>query len=112
MNLDYKLFKGVSVQLDDVEHAEDTVRLLSESKLVKSTWPVSLYSLPETEIHWAGNETASFQKPRIPKNETSSPFSPHVMTQVDKLHERGYTGKGANIAVIDTGVSAQTDHYS
>jgi subtilisin family serine protease len=30
---------------------------------------------------------------------------PHVMTQVDRLHAKGITGKGVKIAVIDSGVS-------
>ncbi|GJN68090.1 hypothetical protein PLICBS_002133 [Purpureocillium lilacinum] len=33
-----------------------------------------------------------------------APFSPHVMTQVDKLHAKGITGKGVKVAILDTGV--------
>ncbi|ODA80923.1 hypothetical protein RJ55_03883 [Drechmeria coniospora] len=31
-------------------------------------------------------------------------FPPHVMTQINKLHEQGFTGKGIIIAVIDSGI--------
>jgi subtilisin family serine protease len=30
--------------------------------------------------------------------------TPHVMTQVDKLRNEGYTGKGLRVAVVDTGI--------
>lgn len=33
-----------------------------------------------------------------------APYSPHVMTQVDRLHREGYTGKGIKIAILDTGI--------
>ncbi|TQV92777.1 subtilisin [Cordyceps javanica] len=29
----------------------------------------------------------------------------HIMTQVDKLHKEGYTGKGIKIGIVDTGVN-------
>lgn len=34
----------------------------------------------------------------------SIPWSPHNMTGVDKLHDRGIKGKGSIIAIVDTGV--------
>jgi subtilisin family serine protease len=36
-------------------------------------------------------------------NSTES-YWPHVMTGVDKVHDKGITGKGVTIAVIDTGI--------
>lgn len=31
-------------------------------------------------------------------------FSPHAMTQVDRLRNQGVVGKGIKVAVVDTGV--------
>ncbi|UKZ77555.1 hypothetical protein TrVFT333_005278 [Trichoderma virens FT-333] len=36
-------------------------------------------------------------------NDTGS-YAPHVLTQVDKLHAEGYTGKGIRIGIVDSGV--------
>lgn len=101
---DHDLFKGVSVQLDDTENPDETARVLFESSAVRRMWPVMLHSMPETTVHWTGNETNSFES-QVPANHTGSPYTPHVMTQVDKLHAKGYTGKGFSLAIIDTGVS-------
>ncbi|EFX05069.1 subtilisin-like serine protease [Grosmannia clavigera kw1407] len=50
----------------------------------------------------SGASNGSFVVPRAPK------YSVHQMTGVDKLHEAGIYGKGAIVAMIDTGV--QYDH--
>lgn len=100
---DHSLFKGVSVQIRDEENADKTARLMSQSTAVRSMWPVSLHSLPDTKVHWTGNETSSFER-KVPANQTGDPFSPHAMTQVDKLRAKGYTGKGIHVAIVDTGV--------
>ncbi|KAH8170202.1 subtilase family protein [Sarocladium implicatum] len=103
---DHELFHGASVQLqtDDEDSTDGSARLLSEYKSVKRAWPVRRHSLPDTRIHWTGNDTETFSSKRDNKNETSAPYSPHVMTQVDRLHQEGYTGKGITIALLDTGV--------
>jgi subtilisin family serine protease len=31
-------------------------------------------------------------------------FSPHVTTQIDKLHAEGVTGKGFRVAIVDSGI--------
>lgn len=36
---------------------------------------------------------------------TADTFSPHVMTQVDRLRSQGVVGEGIKVAVVDTGVS-------
>ncbi|KAL2202340.1 subtilisin-like protein [Sarocladium strictum] len=108
---DYKLFQGASIQLphdDSSSSSADTARVLSKSKYVKKAWPIYRHSLPDTRIHWTGNNTKTFTTNLDPSsknaNSTSDPYSPHVMTQVDKLHEAGYTGKGITIAILDTGI--------
>ncbi|KAK2590907.1 hypothetical protein QQS21_011405 [Conoideocrella luteorostrata] len=103
MTLDYDLFKGVSVQLHDVENAEVVVNKLAALPAVKTVWPIKLHNIPETEVHWAGNPTSS-NSLASRDNSTADTFSPHVMTQIDKLRAKGYTGKGIHVAVIDTGI--------
>ncbi|KAI8803811.1 peptidase S8/S53 domain-containing protein [Cladochytrium replicatum] len=41
------------------------------------------------------------------KSTAPSDYSPHVMTQVDRLRAEGYAGKGIRISIIDTGVDFQ-----
>lgn len=115
MDLDYELFKGVSVQFNDVEKAEDTVMRIAQSSAVKNVWPLITYSIPKPNIEWIGApdiESSDLKKRQDSGNGTVDNFAPHVMTQVDKLHEKGITGKGIKIAVIDTGVSELTKSFA
>ena len=109
MELDYKLFKGVSVIINDVDKAEDTVMRIAESNsAVKNVWPLQTYSIPKPNVEWIGKpdiESSDLKKRQDEGNGTVGDFAPHVMTQIDKLHEKGIKGKGIQIAVIDTGVS-------
>ncbi|CAI6089470.1 unnamed protein product [Clonostachys chloroleuca] len=100
---DSPVFKGLSVQLNDVENAEESVKILSMATAAKKIWPISLHSMPNVTIHWTGNGTDSFEAQTL-TNQTSKPYTPHAMTQVDKIRAKGYTGKGIKVAVIDTGV--------
>uniref|UniRef100_A0A8H7K114 Peptidase S8/S53 domain-containing protein n=1 Tax=Bionectria ochroleuca TaxID=29856 RepID=A0A8H7K114_BIOOC len=103
MKLDYKLFKGVSVQLHDVKNADATAMQIAERPAIKNAWPVEVFKVPDDKIHWTGTpETKNLVQKRA--NETVDTFTPHVMTQVDKLRAQGITGKGIKIAVIDTGI--------
>jgi hypothetical protein len=100
---DSPIFKGLSVQLNDVKNAEGSVQILSTAIAAKKIWPISLHSMPNVTIHWTGNGTGSFEA-RTLTNQTSKPYTPHAMTQVDKIRAKGYTGRGIKVAVIDTGV--------
>ncbi|GAO15282.1 uncharacterized protein UV8b_04903 [Ustilaginoidea virens] len=103
MNLDFELFKGVSVQLNDAQNSDVIVDKISSLPAVKNVWPVSLQSLPKTVVHWAANPHG--EKSLVSRdNSTADTFSPHVMTQIDKLRAKGFTGKGVHVAVIDTGI--------
>ncbi|CAI6094382.1 unnamed protein product [Clonostachys chloroleuca] len=103
MKLDYKLFKGVSVRLHDVANADATAMQIAERPAIKNAWPVEVFKVPDDKIHWTGTpETKNLVQKRA--NETVDTFTPHVMTQVDKLRAQGITGKGIKIAVIDTGI--------
>lgn len=109
MHFDYKLFKGVSVQFDDIESAEDKAARIAKLPAVKQIWPVKTYSIPKPKVEWIGSPETEYlvQKKKRAINDTNTDtFSPHVMTQVDKLRAKGVTGKGIKIAVVDTGVSS------
>lgn len=105
MSLDYKLFKGVSVQLDDLENAKEKASNMAGSRAIKNMWPVEIYDLPKSNMAWAGTPSKSPKSLFNRDDSSEDGYSTHVMTQIDKLHAEGYTGQGVKIAVIDTGVS-------
>ncbi|KAH7323148.1 subtilisin-like serine protease PR1C [Stachybotrys elegans] len=112
MTLDYELFKGISIQLNDVETAEERAAQLASLPAVKNIWPVKMIDRPNPINDRAPHEPSQPVKEggrRAPRkrqqggNETV-PYQPHVMTGVDRLHAEGITGEGITIAVIDTGI--------
>ncbi|KAH7007519.1 peptidase S8/S53 domain-containing protein [Ilyonectria destructans] len=106
MEFNYKLFKGVSIQFNDLDKADDMATNIAALPAVKNMWPVKVYSIPKPTVEWVGTpgvEHAITKKRAINETEADT-FSPHVMTQVDKLRAKGITGKGIKVAVIDTGI--------
>ncbi|KAJ6439369.1 subtilisin-like serine protease PR1C [Purpureocillium lavendulum] len=108
MKLNYKHFKGVSVQLHDLKGAKDTAASLASAPSIKRAWPIEIHDLPDDHPSkvfnlkdW--NITDAKLTKRDVMNETDT-WSTHVMTQVDKLRAKGVTGKGIKLAVVDTGV--------
>ncbi|KAK2057856.1 subtilase [Colletotrichum caudatum] len=103
MHLNFTLFKGFSIQYNDLETANAKAAELAQFRSVRNVWPVSTYSVPDVEVVWTGREGSDYVdlKKRELGNDT---FSTHVMTQVDKLHRDGVTGKGIKLAIIDTGI--------
>ena len=84
---DTDVFSGVSVEasVDDA----DTLRAINS---VSRAWPAQKIQLqPILNATFGGLVRAS-------------DYSIHNMTGVDKLHEAGILGKGAVVAVIDTGI--------
>ncbi|KAI3391367.1 hypothetical protein diail_7476 [Diaporthe ilicicola] len=113
MNMSFKLFNGVSFSITDLAGETKAASKISVMPSVKRIWPMRLYPAPDvqhlrTAHHLGPQETVEFvSKPNNATTADKDSFSPHVMTQVDKLHAAGYTGEGARIAIIDTGV----DYY-
>lgn len=102
--LNYTLFKGATVQFQDLETADQRAAEMRSMPMVKQMWPNTLLELPKDEVVWAGHPS----KRRHILGRTpgiKDTFSPHVMTQVDSLRAKGITGKGVKIAVVDSGVS-------
>lgn len=113
MDLSNRLFKGVSFQVKnagEVHHDSALLRRKIESSpRIRSLWPVRTIQLAKPEDHGApANGAITKANARRQEaafgNSTKDTFSPHVMTQVDKLREQGITGKGVRIAIIDSGV--------
>lgn len=108
LELNFKLFKGVSIQYKDPEQAEAAKEKLNNLASVKNVFRSHLRSIPRHEVHWSGgaNADGTPSGPELLKRQSNGPttFSPHLMTQVDKLREKGILGDGIKVAVIDTGV--------
>ncbi|UNI16507.1 hypothetical protein JDV02_002936 [Purpureocillium takamizusanense] len=120
MNLRYKLFNGASVQLDDLQHADEIAYRMAKSPGVKNMWPMRTYGAPGDRVDWVGtmDETSSSRQAErallarkagmggggFGNGSAVDDFSPHVMMQVDKLRAKGVTGKGVKVAIIDSGV--------
>ncbi|KAF2279229.1 subtilisin-like protein [Westerdykella ornata] len=106
--LNYKLFKGVSIQLDNkTADLETAISQIASQDNVKQVWPVRRIPLPNDTVIWkAGDGPLSrnaWRKRQL--SNTSESYAPHhKSTQVDRLHAKGVTGKGTKIAVIDTGI--------
>lgn len=110
MNLNYRLFKGASFNLKNttLSSTEDVAVQIAAAPEIKSIWPVRLFSRPNPKVHWTAGHAAGTQplSPSLQRRlaEKADTYSPHVMTQVDKLRAEGITGKGLRVAVVDTGI--------
>lgn len=99
------MFKGTSFRLDVNHDSPDTVDFIHSFGAVKKIWPVTLYSKPAKVISTLGNLAGlSVVAPPNRKRTVFDPYSTHVMSGVDKLHDHGFTGEGLFIGVVDTGV--------
>ena len=112
LDLNYRLFRGSSIQFNRLDKVEEKVAKISRMPSVKKVWPVKLYGIPEHTVHWVSGQNDESQphegidKRQAGANATGPDhFSPHIMTQVNQLRDKGVTGKGIKIAVVDTGVS-------
>ncbi|KKA30584.1 hypothetical protein TD95_001094 [Thielaviopsis punctulata] len=90
-SLKSSVFTGVSVTGDS---ATIDAAAASVSGVV-NVWPSLRVNLT--------SGTSTLESENIVKRDVSS-YSPHNITGVDKLHSQGLTGKGAVVAVIDTGI--------
>lgn len=108
MDLSYDLFKGVSFRLNDLSSEEELAKQIAAMPEIKQMWPVREYPIPNDEVVWTANsETAAPESSNyLGKRQSSdnTTFSPHVMTQVDRLRANGVRGAGIRVAVIDTGI--------
>ena len=61
MNLNYKLFKGISFQLQNVSNADAAAAKIAEMDMVKQIWPVRVQARPRNEVVWEGQDRSSGQ---------------------------------------------------
>ncbi|KAM0272171.1 hypothetical protein ACHAQH_008849 [Verticillium albo-atrum] len=109
MDLKFRLFNGVSFRVDspDSAGADALTAKIAAKGAVKALWPVRGIRFPKLDpanVARNGSAPASAHASRRRALADADGFSPHVMTQVDKLRAEGFTGKGLHIGVVDTGV--------
>ncbi|KAK2611975.1 hypothetical protein QQS21_001940 [Conoideocrella luteorostrata] len=96
------LFKGVSVKFSgDSNYGKASIQA-AQSPIVKKIWPVYYFEQPKidfTPVHKLFPDGRGADK-----RQANDTFGPHIMMQVDKLRDRGVTGRGIKVAVIDSGV--------
>jgi subtilisin family serine protease len=112
MDLSFRFFSGASFQIkssgsnSSAADSWDLMRRIRAAPQVRNIWPARVTrrsvqdkpQVPNTAIPTA-------QHARVKRQAQSErDFSPHVMTQIDKLHAEGVTGKGFRVAIIDSGV--------
>lgn len=107
MQISQGIFKGVSVQFLDKDNAASSAADLAALPGVKNAWPMKV-SEPANSKQQSNQTTFGVSASQLVPNKEKQPYAPHVMTQVDKLHTKGITGKGVKIAIIDTGVSSSS----
>jgi subtilisin family serine protease len=111
MDLSFRFFKGVSFQIklstpSSSGNSSDLVTQIKARKEVGSIWPVRSSTLKMPESHQPADAANLTSEKTHIKRQTMEerPFSPHVMTQIDRLYAEGVTGKGIQVAIIDSGV--------
>ncbi|KAM0282157.1 hypothetical protein ACHAQH_003197 [Verticillium albo-atrum] len=104
IRLDSKLFRGTSfnLELTQEKDEDEAVRRVQALPEVKNIWPVEFVSTPQLNLSWTakGKSLAEVRRRQV----GADGYSPHVMTQVDRLHAEGITGKGLRIGIVDTGI--------
>ncbi|KAG6172561.1 hypothetical protein E4U27_006960 [Claviceps purpurea] len=104
MAFDHKHFRGFSFQFHNVTGAEQRSKEIAVMSAVKQMWPVRVLSAnTATKARVVG---ASLNSEVVKRGGTlpTDTFAPHLMTPMDRLRAKGITGKGVNVAVVDTGI--------
>ncbi|KAF4868748.1 Minor extracellular protease vpr [Colletotrichum siamense] len=110
LDLKYQLFKGASFRIINGSNgvSNGIYGMIAARPEVKSIWPIRTITIPTTKPLYVGKNrtTTSGQFVGVHKRQAEEPdtYTPHVMTQVDKLRAEGYTGKGIRIGIVDSGV--------
>ncbi|KAH8884080.1 subtilase [Thozetella sp. PMI_491] len=101
LRLKSSVFNGMSFRLGSDNNSDLTADKIATLPQVKQIWPVNLYPAPKLSLSWTAKDMTTSELQRRAVQDT---FSPHVMTQVDKMRAEGYTGQGLRIGVVDSGV--------
>lgn len=107
LDFNYDLFKGATVQFNNDKSSDEHMSSLLSHPAIKNVWRKTVVSLPKHQVGAVGSPGLADSSQLLARNfQGNDTYSPHVMTQVDKLHAKGITGKGVKIAIVDSGVSA------
>lgn len=102
-SIDSKLFHGVSFTVDGMYSAPGGAEsvILAAAGTIRQVWPVRAVCKPDEEVEgFVGlNKTSN-----VIRRDVDGPYYPHVMSQIDLLHQAGFTGQGIRIGVVDTGI--------
>ncbi|KYK60776.1 hypothetical protein DCS_01914 [Drechmeria coniospora] len=107
VEFEFDRLNGFSFQFHDIKNAAKmAAKLAAENAALLWHLPVTLHQSADPTTEWARNESKERMRPRkrALSNTTLDTYSPHVMTQIDKLRAKGYTGKGVRIAILDSGI--------
>ncbi|KAF3343963.1 hypothetical protein VD0002_g1668 [Verticillium dahliae] len=113
MDLKFRLFNGVSFRVEspDAVGADALTAQIAAKGAVKALWPVRGIRFPKFNPPSARPHKLPASTPQQQKHQRrglgdgdGDAFTPHLMTQVDKLRAEGFTGKGLHIGIVDTGV--------
>ncbi|KAH4605240.1 hypothetical protein HBI70_057410 [Parastagonospora nodorum] len=112
LNLTSEIFSGCSITFrQGVNEAEELARLLAKDQVVQAWRNKRIAGQDSKNVPIAPGVPAKLKsRQTFKRNPMKDTFSPHVMTQVDQLHAKGITGKGARIALLDFGVDYT--HYA
>ncbi|KAM0322540.1 hypothetical protein ACHAQA_009387 [Verticillium albo-atrum] len=103
LNINSSIFKGVSVKIDgpivDDENDEQMARI-AQLPRVRNVWPNRRIPHPKLIPSKATQNDHESLKRRA----AEGGYTPHIMTQIDKLHALNITGQGMRIAIVDDGI--------
>ncbi|KAJ1325323.1 minor extracellular serine protease Vpr [Microdochium nivale] len=108
LDLSFKLFQGASFTVDDVNNARDIEEKIIANPRVKNVWPVRRVAGTDPKISSTGQSNiAMAPSSRVGSSKRAIgdiQYDIHTMTQIDRLHAAGFTGKGVKIGIIDSGI--------
>ncbi|KYK56818.1 subtilisin-like serine protease PR1C [Drechmeria coniospora] len=108
IKFDCEIYKGVSVELYDIAAAAATTAKITAGAAVKAVSQIRQIAAAKPSVEWTGNKKTKKGSSELRKRgnatSTADTYSPHVMTQIDKLRAKGLTGKDIRIAIIDSGI--------
>ncbi|RDA95366.1 hypothetical protein CP533_3543 [Ophiocordyceps camponoti-saundersi (nom. inval.)] len=99
--VDSDLYRAISFQLGDETDVETKKPILEKKQGVKAVTRVQRVKSPVEERFARSSQT--FGK-RDTRKQFETPWT-HVVTQVDKLHAKGFKGNGIRIAIVDSGIN-------
>ncbi|EDU51147.1 peptidase [Pyrenophora tritici-repentis Pt-1C-BFP] len=106
-----ELLQGVTLQFANEAHEKAQLARLSSISSVKNIWSNKIVPPSDSRVTWTGPPgSADIQSNQATKRSSKNEkYSPHVMTQIDKLHAKNITGKDVKIAIIDSGIDYTLD---